>query len=181
MKKIYMMLLLATMMMSSFVIAQPNQRADVMCPMVYLPVCGADGIIYSNRCFAEKDDIRVVGMENCENGENVVIDLPKQAQENKPQIPIDIIANDDDERRLVENKLENSKLNELNISNVKAMSQNENVVVRAETNAKLFGFINMKRDVNLVVDENSAISRVPNFWDFMFRYERTMRDMNKVE
>ena len=179
MKKIYVLLLLATIVMSSVVVAQPigNDRMIDVCPMIYAPVCGENGKIYSNECFAEKDGMNVVAMENCQKQtETISIERPE-----RPEIPLEVTYRDNVDRIMIEERLSNIPTEKIpeSLSDIKVISEDNEVIIQARTDAKLLGFINTRRNVNLVVDENSVVSRVPNFWDFLFRYDRTLKDVIK--
>jgi hypothetical protein len=44
---------------------EPNEDGENTCDTDYSPVCGSDGLSYSNRCFAESSGVEVVGEGLC--------------------------------------------------------------------------------------------------------------------
>lgn len=64
-----------------------------------------------------------------------------------------------------------------------ALGENNTVVGEGVTQAKLFGFINMNRNVVFVVSEDDGdqtIERVSRTFDFLFRFKDEIKDIEMV-
>lgn len=57
---------------------QENQEEQVVCPMIYSPVCGINGVTYSNSCFAEAAGIESYSEGACSEKEAVMPAPPSQ-------------------------------------------------------------------------------------------------------
>ena len=76
---------------------------------------------------------------------------------------------------------ERQRLTIQNMEKVRITNYEEIVVVEGETETKFLGLINAKRQVNLVIDENGVVSKVPRFWDFAFRYNQGIKEIPVLE
>lgn len=77
------------------------------------------------------------------------------------------------ERLQERNRLMIQNMSQLEI----AQGENDTAIVQGRTQARFLNLIRANREMTLVVDENGEVTRIGRPFDFLFRYEETMRNI----